>query len=109
MLDYKAANAGGELIKVDRRGTRSRRRGMRPAAAKTLADRRPRCDRGADLGRDVAAAMVVRHRAFGLMPGTGHGALSERVAASLASKAVAFRRRWFTIHSPDHGDSLAAI
>ena len=33
------------------------------------------------LDRDVAAAKVVHFRAFGFMPGTGSGALSERVAA----------------------------
>jgi putative transposase len=36
---------------------------------------------GCTLDRDVAAAKVVHVRAFGFMPGTGSGALSERVAA----------------------------
>jgi putative transposase len=41
------------------------------SAGKTLADRRHRCDGGADLDRDVAAGMVVHHRAFGFGPGAG--------------------------------------
>ena len=40
-----------------------------------------RCDCGADIDRDVAAAMVVHARAFGFWPGAGLESLSERVAA----------------------------
>jgi IS605 OrfB family transposase len=70
MLDYKAAKAGGELIKVDPRGTSQECPECGQIAVKTLDERRHRCNCGADLDRDVAAAMVVHHRAFGFWPGT---------------------------------------
>ena len=81
MLAYKASSAGCELVKVDPRGTSQECPQCGQIAAKTLADRRHRCDCGADLDRDVAAAMVVHQRAFGCRPGAGPGALSVRVAA----------------------------
>jgi hypothetical protein len=45
------------------------------------------------LDRDVAAAMVVHYRAFGFWPGSGLGALTQVVAPSVASEALAFTRR----------------
>jgi putative transposase len=81
MLDYKAANAGVEIVRVDPRGTSQTCPECGIVAAKTLAERRHRCECGADMDRDVAAAMVVHFRAFGFWPGSGLGSLSERVAA----------------------------
>lgn len=81
MLDYKAANAGGQIIKVDPRGTSQTCPECGQIAAKTLAERMHRCDCGCVLDRDVAAAMVVHFRAFGFWPGAGREELSEPVAA----------------------------
>lgn len=81
MLDYKAASAGVEIVKVDPRGTSQTCPECGVVAAKTLAEREHRCFCGCRLDRDVAAAMVVHFRAFGLRPGAGLGSLSERVAA----------------------------
>ena len=81
MLDYKAANAGVEIVRVDPRGTSQMCPDCGIIAAKTLAEREHRCDCGCVLDRDVAAAMVVHFRAFGFWPGAGLGSLSERVAA----------------------------
>ena len=81
MLDYKAARAGVELVKVDPRGTSQTCPECGTIRAKTLAEREHRCDCGCRLDRDVAAAMVVHYRAFNFWPGTGLGTLSEPVAA----------------------------
>ena len=81
MLDYKAANAGVELVRVDPRGTSQTCPECGIVEAKTLTERRHRCQCGADIDRDVAAAMVVHFRAFGFWPGAGLGSLSEPVAA----------------------------
>jgi putative transposase len=81
MLDYKAANAGGTVIKVDPRGTSQECPECGQVAVKTLADRWHLCDCGADLDRDVASAMVVHHRAFGFRAGTAPKTSSGRVAA----------------------------
>lgn len=81
MLRYKAANAGGECVEVDPRGTSQTCPECGIIAAKTLATRKHRCECGCSLDRDVAAAMVVHFRAFGFWPGTGLGTLSEPVAA----------------------------
>ena len=81
MLDYKAASAGVEIVRVDPRGTSQTCPEWGTIAAKTLSDRVHRCVCGCTIDRDVAAAKVVHVRAFGFMPGTGSGALSERVAA----------------------------
>lgn len=81
MLDYKAASAGVELVKVDPRGTSQTCPECGTVRAKTLAEREHRCECGCRLDRDVAAAMVVHYRAFGFWPGTGLGTLSEPVAA----------------------------
>jgi putative transposase len=81
MITYKAVNAGGEVIKVDPRGTSQECPQCGQVAVKMLADRRHPCDCGADLDRDVAAAMVVHHRAFGFRAGAAPRTLSRRVAA----------------------------
>lgn len=80
MLRYKAANAGCEFVEVDPRNTSQICPECGQLSAKTLAERTHRCDCGCVLDRDVAAAMIVHQRAFG-MPGTGFGTLTERVAA----------------------------
>lgn len=81
MLDYKAASAGVEIVRVDPRGTSRTCPECGTIAAKTLAEREHSCECGCRLDRDVAAAMVVHQRAFGFSPGTGRGSLSQRVAA----------------------------
>src|SRR5215472_8429935 len=81
MLDYKAASAGVEFVRVGPRGTSQECPQCGQIAAKALDERRHRCDCGADIDRDVAAAMVVHFRAFGFSPGSGLESLSERVAA----------------------------
>ncbi|QXX76718.1 RNA-guided endonuclease TnpB family protein [Methylovirgula sp. HY1] len=81
MLDYKAARAGGTIVKVDPRGTSQTCPDCGTIKPKTLAERRHRCECGCDLDRDVAAAMVVHFRAFGLRPGHGRQNSSRRVAA----------------------------
>jgi putative transposase len=81
MLDYKAANAGGLVIKVDPRGTSQTCPECGTIKPKTLATREHRCECGCILDRDVAAAIVVHQRAFGFSPGTGHEPLSVPVAA----------------------------
>jgi putative transposase len=69
MLDYKAAKAGGQIVKVDPRGTSQTCPECGTVAAKWLAEREHRCDCGCVLDRDVAAALVVHFRAFGFWPG----------------------------------------
>lgn len=81
MIDYKAANAGVEFIRVDPRGTSQTCPECGQIAVKTLAERTHRCECGCTLDRDVAAAMVVHFRAFGFWPGIGLGELSEPAAA----------------------------
>lgn len=81
MLDYKAANAGVEIVRVDPRGTSQTCPECGTIKAKTLGEREHRCECGCTLDRDVAAAMVVHFRAFGFWPGTGRGTSSQPVAA----------------------------
>lgn len=81
MLDYKAANAGVEIVRVDPRGTSQTCPERETVAKKALAEREHHCSCGCRLDRDVAAAMVVHFRAFGFWPGAGLGSLSQRVAA----------------------------
>lgn len=81
MLSYKAANAGGEVVLVDPRGTSQTCPECGTIKAKTLSDREHRCECGAVLDRDVAAAKVVHLRAFGFAPGHGVRNISGRVAA----------------------------
>lgn len=81
MLDYKAAKAGGLIVKVDPRGTSQTCPECGTITAKALGERRHHCDCGADLDRDVAAAMVVHYRAFGYWPRTGLQDSSRPIAA----------------------------
>lgn len=82
MLEYKAASAGVELVKVDPRRTSQTCPECWAVAAKTLAERMHRCGCGCVLDRDVAAAMVVHFLAFGFSgPERRHGTLSGPVAA----------------------------
>jgi putative transposase len=86
MLDYEAAKAGGECIKVDPRGTSQECPECGQIAVKTLNERRHRCDCGADLDRDVAAAMVVHHRAFGFRAWNRPGAAKPAQWCGLTQK-----------------------
>ncbi len=70
MLRYKAESAGCELIEIDPRGTSQTCPECGTIKAKTLSERMHNCDCGCALDRDVAAAMVVHHRAFGSLAGT---------------------------------------
>lgn len=81
MLDYKAAKAGGRVIKVDPRGTSQTCPECGTIAAKTLSERKHRCKCGCVLDRDVAAAMVIHFRAFNSWPGAGLKTLSQRAVA----------------------------
>ena len=79
MCRYKASSAGGEVHLVDPRGTSQTCPACGAVAAKPLSLRRHACACGCDLDRDVAAAQVIRDRAFG--PGHGLRSISGRVAA----------------------------
>jgi putative transposase len=81
MLRYKAESASCEFVEVDPRGTSQTCPECGIIAAKTLAIRGHRCECGCVLDRDVAAAKIVHFRAFGFVPGTGIGQLTQRVAA----------------------------
>jgi putative transposase len=80
MLDYKAAKAGGLLVKVDPRGTSEECSGCGSAAHKMTAKRMHKCsDCGLVLDRDHNAAQVILSRAFG--HGTCPRTPSQRIAA----------------------------
>lgn len=81
LVQYKAESAGAEVVMVDPRGTSQTCPECGTIKAKTLSVRTHACDCGAVLDRDVAAAMVVHQRAFGLGPGHGLRRVSGRVAA----------------------------
>ena len=71
-LAYKAESAGGRLVRVPARDTSQTCSGCgwRPEARLTLAMRTLRCAHcGLVLVRDVNAAINVRERAFGPLPG----------------------------------------
>lgn len=86
MLAYKAEKAGCELVKVDPRGTSQTCPECQAVARKTLAERTHRCWCGCTLDRDVAVAMVVHQRAFGLPHVACGGASSQRMPHSLLRK-----------------------
>jgi putative transposase len=71
MLEYKAASAGVELVRVDPRGTSQECPECGQIKAKARGEDTHRCNCGCVLDRDVAAAMVVHFRAFGFWPGAG--------------------------------------
>ncbi|MGU3559773.1 RNA-guided endonuclease InsQ/TnpB family protein [Methylobacterium radiotolerans] len=79
LTTYKAASAGAMVQLVDPRGTSQTCPACGAIAAKPLSLRRHACACGCDLDRDVAAAQVIRDRAFG--PGHGLRSPSVRVAA----------------------------
>lgn len=79
--DYKAANAGGLMKKVNPRGTSQECPDCAAIAAKALSERMHRCPCGCVMPRDTASAIVIHVRAFGFRPGTGLGQLTQRVAA----------------------------
>jgi putative transposase len=79
MLVYKAAKAGGQVIKVDPRGTSQTCPECGTIKAKTLSERVHRCECGCVMDRDVAAAKIVHIRAF--PHGTCGRTPSQRVAA----------------------------
>ena len=81
MLEYKAASAGVELVKVDPRGTSQECPECGLVKRKTLKERMHRCECGCVLDRDVAASQVVHHRAFGFKARNGQPELFEAVAA----------------------------
>lgn len=81
MLRYKAESAGCEFIEVDPRGTSQTCPECGTIAAKPLSAREHRCECGCSLDRDVAAAKIVHLRAFGFVPGTGIGQITQWVAA----------------------------
>jgi|tagenome__1003787_1003787.scaffolds.fasta_scaffold20982836_1 putative transposase len=106
MLSYKAANAGGEVVLVDPRGTSQTCPECGTIKAKTLAEREHRCDCGAVLDRDVAAAMVVHRRAFGFAPGHGVRYLSGPVAAQLFREAACGSDGVVTTRASMHNPAL---
>jgi putative transposase len=82
--DYKAANAGGLVTKVNPRGTSQECDGCGMVTPKTLSERIHDCPScGTVEDRDVHAAKVIKHRAFPWSKGPGAGleASSQRVAA----------------------------
>jgi putative transposase len=82
--DYKAANAGGLVTKINPRGTSQECDGCGRVTPKTLSDRIHNCPGcGTVEDRDVHAAKVIKHRAFPWSkgPGAGLGASSQRGAA----------------------------
>jgi putative transposase len=82
--DYKAANAGGLVTKINPRGTSQECDGCGRVTPKTLSDRIHDCPGcGTVEDRDVHAAKVIKHRAFPWSkgPGAGLGASSQRAAA----------------------------
>jgi putative transposase len=82
--DYKAANAGGLVTKVNPRGTSQECDCCGMVTPKTLSERIHDCPScGTVEDRDVHAAKVIKHRAFPWSkgPGAGPGASSQPVAA----------------------------
>lgn len=80
MLDYKAVNAGGLVVKVDPRGTSQTCPECGAVQPKALAVREHRCGCGCSMDRDVAAAIVICRRAFGSGSGRDPDQLSGSVA-----------------------------
>ena len=78
---YKAESADCDVVLVDPRATSQTCPECGTIKAKTLGTRTHRCECGAVLDRDVAAAKIVHLRAFGHGPGHGLRDVSGRVAA----------------------------
>ncbi len=66
MLDYKAENAGRQVIKVDPRYTSQECPNCHALEKKPLSERVHRCDCGLTIGRDHAAALVILGRGLRL-------------------------------------------
>ena len=81
LVQYKAESAGADVVMVDPRGTSQTCPTCGTIKAKTLAERRHRCECGTDLDRDVAAARIVQQRAFGSGRDIGLRRSSQRIAA----------------------------
>lgn len=87
MLNYKAARAGGLIVRIDPRGTSQTCPECGAIKTKTLRERTHRCECGCVLDRDVAAAMVIHQRAFRMERAVGRQAsglphsLSEKPSA----------------------------
>jgi putative transposase len=77
-LDYKAGNAGRQVIKVDPKDTSQECPTCHAIKKKLLSDRMHRCDCGLTLGRDHAAALVILGRGLRLQ------AQTERQLATIA-------------------------
>ncbi|URD39901.1 transposase [Methylobacterium tardum] len=80
LVQYKAANAGAEVVLVDPRGTSQTCPSCGTIKAKTLSTRTHACECGCVLDRDVAAAMIVHQRAFSGRD-IGLRCISQRVVA----------------------------
>jgi putative transposase len=81
LTTYKAESADAEVKLIDPRRTSQTCPDCGAIKLKTLSERMHCCDCGSVLDRDVAAAMVVHQRAFGLGPGHGLQNSTGRVAA----------------------------
>ena len=83
MIDYKAEEAGGQIIRVNRHNTSQLCSGCGHIVAKGLSVRVHRCDCGVELDRDINAALNILYRAVGRTV----EALTWSVATCVASEA----------------------
>ena len=83
MLDYKAEEAGGQVIRVNPRNTSQLCSGCGQIVAKDVSVRVHRCDCGVELDRDINAALNILYRAVGQTV----EALTWSVATCVASEA----------------------
>jgi putative transposase len=83
MLDYKAAKAGGRIIRVDPRSTSQTCPACGAVAPKPLSARRHKCDCGTTLHRDVAAAQIILDRGVMLAGMLNVGQWPERASEKL--------------------------
>lgn len=88
LTTYKAESAGRVVKLVDPNGTSQTCPDCGAVKKKALSERTHSCDCGCEMDRDVAAAIVVHQRAFGISPGAGHESLSGRSGAELGSEAA---------------------
>jgi len=83
-LIYKAANAGGSVVRVDSRGTSQTCPACGAVARKELSERTHCCKGcGFRCHRDHAAAMVIRQRAFGSVRGAIVGPVASEQAEAM--------------------------
>lgn len=87
-IRYKAENAGGEVILVSAHGTSTICPRCERKASKALENRVHECSCGCVMDRDVAAAHVIYHRAFGIWPGAGLGPLSAPDGVKLGPETI---------------------